>query len=82
MHHHRLAGDDRHSYGQLTRFLDGTALARCDQTQCEQTLLRQAAQGRGGHPGRGAQIRPPLMPLAATVDRDLASLWGPGQGSG
>ena len=77
MHHHRLAGDDRHSYGQLTRFLDATALARCEQTQCEQTRLRQAAQGRGGRPGPGGAIRPPLMPLAATVDQELASLWAP-----
>ena len=28
MHHHRLAADDRHGYAQLTRFLDGAALAR------------------------------------------------------
>jgi DNA helicase II / ATP-dependent DNA helicase PcrA len=80
MHHHRLAGDDRHSYGQLTRFLDAAALARCEQTQCEQTLLRQS-QGRGGRPGHGAAISPPLMPLAAAVDRDLASLWARGSGA-
>jgi DNA helicase II / ATP-dependent DNA helicase PcrA len=77
MHHHRLASDDRHSYGQLTRFLDASALARCDQTQCEQTRLREAAgRGRGG-PGRGSVIGPLLLPLASTVDNDLASLWAP-----
>src|SRR5262249_57851597 len=26
LHHHRLAGDDRHSYGQLTPFLGADAL--------------------------------------------------------
>jgi DNA helicase II / ATP-dependent DNA helicase PcrA len=82
MHHHRLAGDDRHSYGQLTRFLDSAALARCEQTQCEQTLLRQAAaRGRGGQ-GRGSVIGPLLLPLASTVDNDLASLWASGQQPG
>src|SRR5215468_7862325 len=30
LHHHRLANDDRHSYGQLTRFLDAAALAACE----------------------------------------------------
>ena len=30
LHHHRLASDDRHSYGQLSRFLDGSALAACE----------------------------------------------------
>ena len=62
MHHHRLARDDRHSYGQLTRFLDAAALAQCEQVQAapRQPLLRPAAA------------------LAASVDRDLASLWGPG----
>ena len=62
MHHHRLARDDRHSYGQLTRFLDAAALAQCEQVQAapRQPLLRPAAA------------------LAASIDRDLASLWGPG----
>jgi len=79
MHHHRLAGDDRHSYGQLTRFLGAAALASCEQTQCEQTLLRQAAARGRGAPGRGSVIGPLLLPLASTVDDDLASLWAPGQ---
>ena len=62
MHHHRLAADDRHSYAQLTRFLDGAARAHCKVTQATppRPMLRPAA------------------PLAASVDRDLASLWGPG----
>jgi len=62
MHHHRLAADDRHSYAQLTRFLDGTALAHCEVTQA---------------PAPRPALRP-VMPLAASVDRDLASLWGTG----
>ncbi len=62
MHHHRMARDDRHSYGQLTRFLDGAAQAHCEVTQASppRPVLRPAA------------------PLAASVDRDLASLWGTG----
>ncbi len=62
MHHHRLAADDRHSYAQLTRFLDGAARAHCEVTEATppRPVLRPAA------------------PLAASVDRDLASLWGPG----
>jgi len=59
MHHHRFAADDRHSYAQLTRFLDGTALSRCEVTHAA--------------PPRPA-LRP-IAPLAANVDRDLASLW-------
>ena len=62
MHHHRLAADDRHSYAQLTRFLDGAALAHCEVTQA---------------PAPRPALRP-IMPLAASVDRDLASLWGAG----
>ena len=33
LHHHRLGRDDRHSYGQLTRFLDSGALAACETIQ-------------------------------------------------
>ena len=62
MHHHRLARDDRHSYGQLTRFLDGPALACCDQVQAV--------------PSR--PVLAPIAPLAASVDQDLAALWGSG----
>ena len=59
MHHHRFAADDRHSYAQLTRFLDDTALSRCEVTHA--APLRPALR--------------PIAPLAANVDRDLASLW-------
>ncbi len=61
MHHHRLARDDRHSYGQLTRFLGPAALAQCEQTQAA--------------PRRPALA--PMAPLAAVVDGELQSLWGP-----
>jgi DNA helicase II / ATP-dependent DNA helicase PcrA len=60
MHHHRMARDDRHSYGQLTRFLTRAALAHCEETQA-------------------IPLRPvltPIAPLAASVDRELHSLWG------
>jgi DNA helicase-2/ATP-dependent DNA helicase PcrA len=61
MHHHRRARDDRHSYAQLTRFLDAAALVHCEVTQ--------AAPPRS--------VLAPAAPLAASVDRELASLWGP-----
>ena len=32
LHHHRRGRDDRHGYGQLTRFLHRDALAACDNT--------------------------------------------------
>ena len=62
MHHHRMATDDRHSYGQLTRFLDGPALAECE--------VAQAAPPR--------PVLMPAAPLALSVDRELQSLWGNG----
>jgi DNA helicase-2/ATP-dependent DNA helicase PcrA len=62
MHHHRLAADDRHSYAQLTRFLDDSALSRCE--------VIKAAPPR--------PVLRPIAPLAANVDRDLASLWSSG----
>jgi DNA helicase-2/ATP-dependent DNA helicase PcrA len=60
MHHHRRAADDRHSYAQLTRFLDAAAVAHCEVTQ--------AAPPR--------PLLTPAAPLAASVDRELAFLWG------
>jgi DNA helicase II / ATP-dependent DNA helicase PcrA len=59
LHHQRLGGSDRHSYGQVSRFLDERALAACDTVQAEppQPLLP-----RSGH-------------LAARVDADLGLLW-------
>jgi DNA helicase II / ATP-dependent DNA helicase PcrA len=62
MHHHRMARDDRHSYGQLTRFLDAAALAQCE--------VIQASSPR--------PALTPIAPLAASVDRELQSLWGAG----
>ncbi len=64
MHHHRLARDDKHSYGQLTRFLGPAALAQCELTHCE--LAR----------GTRSPSLVPMAPLAAAVDRELQSLWG------
>ena len=62
MHHHRMARDDRHSYGQLTRFLDQAALAQCD--------LTDAAPPE--------PLLPRIASLAATVDSSLEALWGAG----
>jgi DNA helicase-2/ATP-dependent DNA helicase PcrA len=59
LHHHRLASDDRHSYGQPSRFLDASALAACESVQAAppQPLLPST-----GH-------------LAARIDADLDALW-------
>jgi DNA helicase-2/ATP-dependent DNA helicase PcrA len=62
MHHHRMGASDKHSYAQLTRFLTAAALAHCEITEVA--------------PPRPALA--PLAPLAAAVDRQLHSLWGPG----
>ena len=59
MHHHRRGSDDRHSYAQLSRFLDRAALVQCELTDAV--------------PPRPVLV--PAAPLAASVDRDLASLW-------
>ncbi len=59
LHHHRLASDDRHSYGQLSRFLDGQALAACDSVQAEPPAPLPARTGQ----------------LAARIDADLDALW-------
>jgi DNA helicase-2/ATP-dependent DNA helicase PcrA len=62
MHHHRMAADDRHSYGQLTRFLGPAALAECE--------VADAVPPR--------PLLLPAAPLAASIDRELESLWGAG----
>ena len=62
MHHHRAARDDRHSYAQLTRFLDAGALASCEITEAE--------------PPR--PVIPRVPALAARVDAALDDLWGNG----
>ncbi len=59
LHHHRLAGDDRHGYGQLSRFLDGRALAACETVQA-------------APPG---PVLPRTGQLAARIDADLDALW-------
>jgi DNA helicase-2/ATP-dependent DNA helicase PcrA len=62
IHHHRAGRDDRHSYAQLTRFLDAAALACCEVTEAE--------------PPR--PLIPRVPALAARVDAALDDLWGPG----
>ena len=59
LHHHRMASDDRHSYGQLSRFLNDRALAACDSVEAAppQPLLPRVAH------------------LSARVDADLDLLW-------
>jgi len=61
MHHHRMSGSDRHSYGQLTRFLTPAALDACE-----------VLDARPPEP-----VLPSIGPLAATVDSALDSLFGP-----
>ncbi|HUA43123.1 MAG TPA: ATP-dependent helicase [Streptosporangiaceae bacterium] len=60
MHHHRMARDDRHSYAQLTRFLDAAAVAHCEVIQASASRLGLT----------------PIAPLAVRVDAELQSLWG------
>ena len=59
LHHHRLASDDRHSYGQLSRFLDDRALAECESVQA-------------APPG---PLLPRAGELATRIDADLDALW-------
>jgi len=59
LHYHRRGRDDRHGFGQLTRFLDAEALAACDSVT--------AAPPVPGLPAAGA--------LATRVDAALGSLW-------
>jgi DNA helicase-2/ATP-dependent DNA helicase PcrA len=59
LHHHRAGRDDRHSYGQLSRFLSPAAQARCDTEEAE--------------PPR--PLIPPIPALAARVEAALDSLW-------
>jgi DNA helicase-2/ATP-dependent DNA helicase PcrA len=59
LHHHRLASDDRHSYGQLSRFLDDRALAECESVQA-------------APPG---PLLPRAGELAARIDVDLDAMW-------
>jgi DNA helicase-2/ATP-dependent DNA helicase PcrA len=61
MHLHRTSADDRHGYGQLTRFLDPAALAECEAVEATPP----------------APVLPRIGPLAATIDAALDSLFGP-----
>jgi DNA helicase-2/ATP-dependent DNA helicase PcrA len=62
LHYHRTGRDDRHGYAQLTRFLNAAALARCESVEATPP----------------EPVIPRVPQLAATVDAELESLWGPG----
>ena len=59
LHHHRRGRDDRHGYGQLTRFLHRDALAACDNTAAAPP----------------APVLPVVGPIRVQVDAALGSLW-------
>jgi DNA helicase II / ATP-dependent DNA helicase PcrA len=59
LHHHRRGRDDRHGYGQLTRFLHPDALAACDNTAAAPP----------------APVLPVIGPIRIQVDAALGSLW-------
>ena len=59
LHYHRRGRDDRHGFGQLTRFLHAEALAACDSTTAAPL----------------APALPAVGPLTVTVDAALGSLW-------
>src|SRR5580698_8190257 len=59
LHYHRRGRDDRHGFGQLTRFLTPEALAACD----------QAAAAPVTPP------LPAIGPLTTKIDAALGSLW-------
>ena len=62
LHHHRRGRDDRHGFGQLTRFLHRDALAACDNT----------AAGPTSPP---LPLLPVAGPIRVQVDAALGSLW-------
>ena len=62
LHHHRRGRDDRHGFGQLTRFLHRDALAACDNT----------AAGPATPP---IPLLPVAGPIAGQVEAALGSLW-------
>ena len=59
LHLHRRGRDDRHGFGQLTRFLPPEALAACDQATVAPL----------------APVLPAIGPLTAKVDAALGALW-------
>jgi ATP-dependent DNA helicase UvrD/PcrA len=59
LHHHRRGRDDRHGYGQLTRFLHADAVAACDNTAVAPP----------------APVLPAVGPIRVQVDAALGSLW-------
>jgi len=59
LHYHRRGRDDRHGFGQLTRFLDAEALAACDSVTAAPL----------------APVLPAVGSLATRVDAALGALW-------
>ena len=58
-HSHRRGRDDRHGFGQLTRFLHRDALAACDNTAAAPP----------------SPVLPVAGPIRVQVDAALGSLW-------
>ncbi len=59
LHHHRTGRDDRHSFGQITRFLDAAAIAVCVTVEAS--------------PDPPVIVR--AGPLTAQIDATLDALW-------
>ena len=59
LHVHRRGRDDRHGFGQLTRFLDGEALAACESVTAAPLV----------------PVLPAIGSLATKVDAALGALW-------
>jgi DNA helicase-2/ATP-dependent DNA helicase PcrA len=59
LHLHRRGRDDRHGYGQLTRFLDRDALAACDNAAAAAPV----------------PVLPAVGPIRVQVEAALGSLW-------
>jgi hypothetical protein len=59
LHHHRTGRDDRHSFGQITRFLDAPAIAACVAVEAS--------------PNPHLVVR--AGPLTASIDATLDALW-------
>ncbi|HYB19238.1 MAG TPA: ATP-dependent helicase [Streptosporangiaceae bacterium] len=59
LHYHRRGRDDRHGFGQLTRFLHAGALAACDSATA----------------AAPAPVLPVLGPLTVKVDATVGALW-------